>query len=78
MPALHAVCALADCYTTPQPPAKPCQDLTVLYGLVAEQRATFAKVTRDEGGAPSFVDESFERFRVLTRARLRAKLVRSF
>jgi hypothetical protein len=36
--------------------------LTVLYGLVAEQRATFAKVTRDEGGAPSFVDDSFERF----------------
>lgn len=25
---------------------------TVLYGLVAEQRATYAKVTRDEGGAP--------------------------
>jgi hypothetical protein len=35
---------------------------TVLYSLVAEQRATFAKVTSDAGGAPSFVNESFERF----------------
>jgi hypothetical protein len=35
---------------------------TVLYGLVAAQRATFAKVTSEEGGAPSFVDESFKRF----------------
>jgi len=41
-------------------PRDPTQ--TALYGLVADQRATFAKVTSDVGGAPSFVDESFARF----------------
>jgi hypothetical protein len=42
---------------TPRDPVR-----TALYGLVAEQRATFAKVTCDEGGAPSFVHDAFERF----------------
>ncbi|MEY4509270.1 MAG: hypothetical protein RLZZ450_1392, partial [Pseudomonadota bacterium] len=35
---------------------------TVLYTLVAEQRATFASAATEAGGVPSFVDESFERF----------------
>ena len=35
---------------------------TVLYELIAEHRATFAKVASDAGGAPSFVDESVGRF----------------
>jgi hypothetical protein len=30
--------------------------------LVAEQRATFSAVTDEEGGAPSFVHDAFERF----------------
>ena len=51
-----ALCSTPAGYV-PRDPTK-----TVLYGLVAEQRATFAKVTSEEGGAPSFVDESFERF----------------
>jgi hypothetical protein len=35
---------------------------TALYGLVAEQRATFASVAYEEGGAPAFVNDAFERF----------------
>ena len=35
---------------------------TALYGLVADQRATFAQVTAKQGHVPSFVNESFERF----------------
>jgi hypothetical protein len=34
----------------------------VLYRLVADQRATFARVTADQGNVPSFVNESFARF----------------
>ena len=35
---------------------------TALYSLVAEQRATFAQVADAEGGVPSFVSDSFDRF----------------
>jgi hypothetical protein len=42
---------------TPRDPTE-----TTLYRLVAEQRATFAKVTAEQGHVPSFVNESFERF----------------
>jgi len=35
---------------------------TALYGLVAEQRATFAQVAAAQGGVPSFVSDSFDRF----------------
>jgi hypothetical protein len=42
---------------TPRDPTR-----TALYGLVAEQRATFGAATHEEGGAPSFVHDAFERF----------------
>jgi hypothetical protein len=42
---------------TPRDPTR-----TALYRLVADQRATFAKVTAEQGHVPSFVNESFERF----------------
>ncbi len=35
---------------------------TALYQLVSEQRATFAQVADADGGVPSFVSDSFERF----------------
>jgi len=35
---------------------------TALYGLVAEQRATFSQVVDAAGGVPSFVSDSFDRF----------------
>ncbi len=42
---------------TPRDPTR-----TALYRLVADQRATFAKVTAEQGHVPSFVNDSFERF----------------
>jgi hypothetical protein len=53
------------CATTLRPPAPyvprdPAR--TALHGLVREQRATFTRVACGEGGTPSFVNESFERF----------------
>jgi hypothetical protein len=42
---------------TPRDPTE-----TALYRVVADQRATFAKVTAEQGPVPSFVNESFERF----------------
>jgi hypothetical protein len=47
----------APCAYTPRDPTE-----SALYRLVADQRATFAQVTAEQGHVPSFVNESFERF----------------
>jgi DNA-directed RNA polymerase subunit RPC12/RpoP len=61
---LHLRVVLACSAHEPAPRAYTPRDPTgtALYRLVADQRATFAKVTAEQGNVPSFVNEGFERF----------------